>query len=128
MKIYYNPALTEKARWLRNNSTLSEVLLWKHLNKGQMKGYDFHRQKPIDNYIVDFFCYALKLVIEIDGSSHIGKEEYDAERQAKLEDLGLHFLRFDDLEVKTDIDHVLMCIEEWINDVEQKGTPPCPPC
>ncbi|NJO04013.1 MAG: DUF559 domain-containing protein [Bacteroidia bacterium] len=120
MKIYYNPILTERARWLRNNSTLSEILLWKHLKTGQMKGYDFHRQKPINNYIVDFFCYQLRLIIEIDGDSHIGKEEYDANRQATLEALGLHFLRFDDQLVKDDIDQVLATIEEWIDAFEKQ--------
>ena len=53
--IPYNPKLKEIARQLRNNSTLSEVLLWLELKGKKMRGYDFHRQKPIDNYIVDFF-------------------------------------------------------------------------
>lgn len=55
--IYYNPKLKQLARKLRNNSTLSEILLWKYLKEKQMMGYDFHRQKPLDEYIVDFFCY-----------------------------------------------------------------------
>ncbi len=56
-RIYYNPKLTALARELRNNSTLSEILLWDELKTGRMLGFDFHRQKPIDNFIVDFFCY-----------------------------------------------------------------------
>ncbi len=60
----YNPALKEKARTLRNDSTLSEVLLWNELNQDQL-GVDFHRQKPIGEYIVDFFCPELMLVIEM---------------------------------------------------------------
>ena len=100
MKIYYNPALKELARQLRNNSTLSEVLLWNELKNGKLKSYDFHRQKPIDNYIVDFFCYGLKLIIEIDGESHNQKYEEDKIRQKKLESFELTVLRFDDLEVK----------------------------
>ncbi len=68
MKIHYNPKLKDKARELRNNSTLSEILLWKKLKKKQMLGFQFYRQKPIDNYIVDFFSYTLRLVIEIDGN------------------------------------------------------------
>lgn len=63
--IPYNPALKEKARELRNNSTKTEILLWLNLKGKQMRGYDFHRQKPIDNYIVDFFCNELMLAIEI---------------------------------------------------------------
>ena len=70
-KIYhYNPKLKQRARQLRNNSTLSEVLLWNELKNGKMKGKDFHRQKPIENFIVDFFCPELALAIEIDGTSH----------------------------------------------------------
>lgn len=70
MKIYYNPKLKKLARELRNNSTLSEVLLWNQLKTRKMGGYQFMRQKPISEYIVDFFCNRLKLVIEIDGESH----------------------------------------------------------
>jgi len=99
--IPYNPALKEKARYLRNNSTLSEVLLWKHLHGTKMMGYDFHRQKPLDEYIVDFYCSELKLAIEIDGSTHTPEKFHkDMMRQRRLESLGIHFLRFDDLEVK----------------------------
>ena len=68
--IPYNPRLKEFARQLRNNSTKSEIYLWKYLSGKQMMGYDFHRQKPIDNYILDFFCYELMLGIELDGLSH----------------------------------------------------------
>ena len=112
--IPYNPALKEKARYLRNNSTLSEVLLWKHFKGKQMCDFDFHRQKPLDNYIVDFFCNELMLAIEIDGDSHIGKEKYDEVRQNKLEGLGIKFLRFADLDVKKNMNGVLEIIENWI--------------
>jgi len=114
MKIYYNPKLKAKARELRNNSTLAEVLLWNQLKGRQMRGYQFMRQKPIGNYIVDFFCSKLKLVIEIDGDSHIGKEDYDQKRQAHLEALGLSVLRFSDLDVKQNMDGVLQVLEEWM--------------
>jgi very-short-patch-repair endonuclease len=112
--IPYNPALKEKARYLRNNSTLSEVLLWKHLKGKQMCGFDFHRQKPLDNYIVDFFCNELMLAIEIDGDSHIGKEKYDEIRQKRLEGLGIKFLRFADMDVKKNMNGVIETIENWI--------------
>ena len=84
MRIYYNPKLKNLARTLRNNSTLSEVLLWNHLKGKQMKGYDFHRQKPLDNYIVDFFCPKLRLIIEIDGESHLFKGKDDQKLKAKM--------------------------------------------
>ena len=70
MKIYYNPKLKKLAQKFRNNSTKSEIKLWTFLRKDQMYDYDFHRQKPIDNYIVDFFCNRLYLAIECDGYSH----------------------------------------------------------
>jgi very-short-patch-repair endonuclease len=66
--------LKEYARELRKNATFTERLLWKYLRAGQLNGYRFLRQKPIDEYIVDFFCERLKLVIEIDGETHNDKE------------------------------------------------------
>lgn len=82
-----------------------------------MLGYQFYRQKPIDNYIVDFFSYTLRLVIEIDGDSHDDHTyEYDKKRQNNLESMGLTVLRFDDHEVKKDMENVLRVIEEWILD------------
>ncbi|TQO35558.1 very-short-patch-repair endonuclease [Arenibacter algicola] len=68
--IPYNPNLKELARQLRNNSTKAEIILWQKLKGKQMYGYDFHRQKPVDNYIIDFFCHELMLGIEVDGYSH----------------------------------------------------------
>jgi very-short-patch-repair endonuclease len=62
--IKYNPTLKLKARELCKNSTTSEIRLWMLLKKKQMLGYDFHRQKPLDEYIVDFFCNELLLAIE----------------------------------------------------------------
>ncbi|MEW6618406.1 MAG: DUF559 domain-containing protein, partial [bacterium] len=65
MKIHYNPKLKTYARELRKQGVLSEVLLWKYLRSRKMNGYQFMRQKPIGEYIVDFYCSKLKLVIEI---------------------------------------------------------------
>jgi len=116
--IYYNPSLKQKAREPRNNSTLSEVLLWIELKELKKYGYDFHRQKPIDNYIVDFFCYKLMLAIEIDGVSHGRRAEKDEKRQKRLENLGIKFLRFDDLEIKWNVDAVMKKIKGWIERTE----------
>ncbi|MCG8387287.1 MAG: HsdR family type I site-specific deoxyribonuclease, partial [Cytophagales bacterium] len=85
----YNPKLKERARKLRKAGNLPEVLFWNQVKQKQFKGYDFDRQKIIGNYIVDFFCTNCNVVIEIDGSSHDDKQEYDAERDAYLESLGL---------------------------------------
>jgi very-short-patch-repair endonuclease len=113
--IPYEKHLKELAQDLRNNSTLSEILLWNCLKKKQMMGYDFHRQKPLDRFIVDFFCHELMLAIEIDGDSHDLKEEEDVYRQKRLEAIGVRFLRFDDRDVKNNIKKVLQTIKEWIN-------------
>lgn len=113
----YNPKLIPLARKLRNNSTLSEILLWNEI-KGKKLGHDFHRQKPIANYIVDFYCPDLLLVIEIDGSSHRFNGAYDVERQKDLEAMGVEFLRFDDLEVKADIGNVVEAILWKIEQME----------
>jgi len=112
----YNPILKDLARDLRNNSTLSEVLLWKYLKGGQMLGYDFDRQKPVDNFIVDFFCNELMLAIEIDGETHNYKIRCDRERQKRIEALGVCFLRFTDEEVKQNIEGVVAEIERWIRE------------
>ena len=122
----YNPILKELARELRANSTLSEVLLWQYLRGRQMEGYDFDRQKPIDNFIVDFFCNELMLAIEIDGDTHNYKISRDIERQKRVEGLGVRFLRFTDEEVKQNIEGVVALIEMWIRDntITHPGVPP----
>lgn len=114
--IPYNPKLKQLARNLRNHSTLSEVLLWEHLKGGRMQGFDFHRQKPIGNYIVDFFCEELMLAIEIDGISHDARYFCDIKRQAELERFGISFLRFQDKDIKDNMEGVLMMIGNWIKD------------
>jgi very-short-patch-repair endonuclease len=114
IKIYYDNYLKKIARELRKQSTLSEVLLWQKLRASQMMGYRFNRQRPIGKYIVDFFCKELKLVIEIDGDSHLNKWDEDIDRQTYLESIGLTVLRFYDRDVKRNINAVLFAIEGWI--------------
>jgi very-short-patch-repair endonuclease len=112
----YNPKLKPLAKALRKNMTFSEVLLWNELKQKKMLGHDFDRQRPIDNYIVDFYCKDLMLAIEIDGISHDVEEiiENDEKRQKRLEEMGVNFLRFDDREVRKSMDNVLRTIEYWI--------------
>jgi len=114
--IPYNPKLKEVARTLRNNSTLGEILLWKQLRNKQMLGFDFHRQKPLDQFVVDFYCNELSLSIEIDGSSHTTEEaiEKDKARQKRLESFGVIFLRFTETEARNSMRTVLTKIEDWI--------------
>ncbi len=116
----YNPKLKKRARELRNNSTLSEVILWGYLKGKQMHGFDFHRQKPVDNYIVDFICSELYLAIELDGYTHLLEEasKYDRIKEQRLKELGIRLIRFWDEEVYSNIDNVLRVIE--ITVLEQK--------
>ena len=118
--IPYPPHLKETARKLRSNSTLSEVLLWNQLKCKKMNGYQFLRQRPLDKYIVDFFCYELMLAIEIDGESHNEKAEEDQIRQKRLESFGVHFLRFTDSDLKKNMDGVLQSIATWIDEFKER--------
>ena len=118
--IPYNPKLVPLAKKLRNDSTLSEILLWRKLRKKQMMGYDFDRQKPIHNYIVDFYCAELMMAIEIDGTSHKYKYQIDLEREKMLEKLGVTVIRFDDIEVKKNIHEVLKELEWHIQQLESE--------
>jgi very-short-patch-repair endonuclease len=114
--IAYNTSLKQLARQLRKNSTQSEIKLWSHLRNKQMMGYDFHRQKPIDNFILDFFCYELMLCIELDGFTHQFEDVYkkDVFKENRLLELGITTLRFADNMVMHDIANVLRAIEGFI--------------
>ena len=114
MKLPANKNLKERARELRKNSTLSEVLLWNMLKNKQMFGLDFDRQKIIGNYIVDFYCSELKPVLEIDGNSHNNKYEYDLVRHNYLTNLGLHVIHIEDLDIKNKLNDVLYDLETVI--------------
>lgn len=96
-------------------------MLWKKLRARSLRGYQFNRQKPLDNYIVDFYCQALHLVIEIDGEYHKNLSAWvkDQDRQMILENLGLNFIRFSEKEVCKDITNVLNTIEFYISNFEE---------
>ncbi|MFB9842533.1 endonuclease domain-containing protein [Mucilaginibacter ginsenosidivorans] len=117
--IPYNPNLKRLARKLRKDMTFGEVLLWNELKEDKLWGFDFDRQRCIDNYIVDFYCKELMLVIEIDGMTHNGEEAFlnDELRQNKLESLGVRFLRFTESEVKYDMNNVFRAIESKIIEI-----------
>ena len=114
--IPYRKDLKLLARKLRKNSTLSEVLLWCEIKNKQLEGFQFHRQVPMLDYIVDFYCHELNLVIEIDGDSHYHDDapHKDEIRQKRIENYGITFLRFDDIDVKQNMPHVLCSIIDWI--------------
>tara|TARA_R110002049_G_scaffold2380_3_gene17541 strand:- start:91 stop:498 length:408 start_codon:yes stop_codon:yes gene_type:complete len=124
--IPYNPNLKELARQLRNNSTKAEIILWQKLKGKQMYGYDFHRQKPIDNYIIDFFCHELMLGIEVDGYSHQIIEVFnkDVKKEGVMNMLGLHIFRFSDGQVLKDTDNVIRTIEWYIANFEEHTPDP----
>ncbi|WP_340154530.1 DUF559 domain-containing protein [uncultured Winogradskyella sp.] len=116
--IPYNPKLKLLARQLRKNSTLPEVLIWQNI-KQRAYGIQFHRQVPMLNYIADFYCHEIGLVIEIDGDSHDHSFLYDAKRQAEIEAYGVTFLRFSNDEVKKNMFSVLLVIEEKVKELTE---------
>ena len=107
MVIPYNKNLKELSKSLRNNQTEAEQRLWTRLRLKHL-GYTFYRQKPIGDYIVDFYCPKARLVIEIDGGQHFSEEtaEYDRTRTDYLQSLGLEVLRFTNSEVLKNTDSV----------------------
>lgn len=120
--IPYKPYLKGYAKKLRQNMTRSEILLWNQLKQKKMCGMDFDRQRPILNYIVDFYCKDLMLAIEVDGSSHYNNEQADCIRQIALEAQGVRFIRFDDLMVKRDMKNVLAHLESWVEaEIKENG-------
>lgn len=114
-----NSNLKHHARQLRQNSTFAEVLLWLNI-KGKSYGYEFHRQVPINEFILDFYCHELQLAIEIDDSTHDFNYNRDEKRQKKLERLGIILVRFSDYDVKHNINDVLRTLEFVINEIEEK--------
>jgi len=105
----YNKNLKQASRDLRNNMTEAEKLLWSKLRDKQILGLQFYRQKPILNYIVDFYCPAANLVIECDGSQHYTEEGLEADqiRDEALAQLELRVLRFDNGEILNQLDAVV---------------------
>ncbi len=124
--IRYDKNLKKLARQLRNNSTQSEIYLWQKLKRKQFFGYDFHRKKLIDCYILDFFCHELMLGIEIDGYSHefIEVFEKDTIKSKRMCELGITIIRFSDKEIFKDMENVLRALEFYVLEFER--THPCP--
>jgi very-short-patch-repair endonuclease len=116
----YNRQLKQNSRALRSGMTDAEQKLWYRLRRKQINGWQFYRQKPIGEYIVDFYCPAARLVVELDGSQHFEPlhQAADRQRDAFLENLGLRVLRFDNRQVLLEIDAVVETIA---------GIPPGPP-
>jgi very-short-patch-repair endonuclease len=117
----YKRKLTTLARKNRNNPSPAEKKIWYEvLCRKQFEGYKFTRQKPIGDYIIDFYCSKLQLVIEIDGDSHSENKEYDKARTKTLSQLGLRVLRYTNHDVCNNIEGVYQ-------DLMQVIEPPTPP-
>ena len=121
----YNPILKPYSRTLRSNMTDAEQLLWSKLRRKQILGVQFNRQKPVAGFIVDFYCAAANLVIELDGSQHAEPEQHikDKDRNQKLKALGLEVLRFNNHQVLKE----LAAVMDVVFEVVEKKIPPTPP-
>ena len=125
---HYNSKLQNQAKYLRQSMTKGEACLWKYqLRNRQMMGYQFRRQRPILNYIADFVCLDLLLIIEVDGITHETEEQYlkDQERNLKLETVGFTTLRFSNWEVLNRLAGVSELICAWIT-ANAQSPPPGP--
>lgn len=124
--IPYTPQAKAFAQKLRQQMTYSEVKLWNELKNGLMMGYDFDRQRPMLNYIVDFYCKDLMLALEVDGKTHEDKDVLlkDPIRQDEIEQYGISFLRFNALDVVRDMKNVLRTIENYIVSYEEQNDVP----
>ncbi|MBP7850975.1 MAG: endonuclease domain-containing protein [Lentimicrobiaceae bacterium] len=109
--------IVARARQLRKSLTPSEKILWQALRKKQVAGMRFRRQHPIAQFIVDFYCHQVGLIIEIDGEIHLERDqmERDENRTHALEHFGLQVLRFRNEQIKQDLDNVLNRIREEID-------------
>jgi very-short-patch-repair endonuclease len=123
---HYNQKLKDFANSNRKEMTKAEACIWKYLlSRKQMMGFSFRRQRPVLNYIADFMCKELMLIIEIDGITHQWENvsKNDIVRSEKLEEIGFTIIRFSDDEVLNDIKNVNQTICFYIDDYLEKTTP-----
>ncbi len=125
----YRTDLISAARQLRGHLTDSEAMLWSRVRRKRLLGVQFYRQKPIGDYIVDFFAPRARLVVEVDGSQHLTNHhaQKDTDRDAFLESLGLKVLRFNSREVLKETAGVIKRIYSVIEERVKKEIPPGPP-
>ena len=114
IELPYNPKLKERAKELRKAKNLSEVLFWTQVNKKQFHEIDFDRQRIIGNYIVDFYVKKLGLIIEIDGTSHDEKVEYDSKRENYLKSLNLKIYRIPVDDILNHLSTAMQALENFI--------------
>lgn len=103
---YQHPMLLDRARRLRHDATVPENVLWGILRGGRLGGLKFRRQYPIGPYIVDFYCHSARLVVELDGNSHLDKSEPDNQRTAFLRQQGLQVFRVTNGDLRDNLEAV----------------------
>ena len=113
--------MNDYARYLRNNATEAERRLWQHLRRRQLNGFKFRRQHAIGRYVCDFVCLEVAVVVELDGSQHLGQVPYDEQRDAFLRSTGLRVLRFWNGLVFSEPDAVVQTIVEALTRAELDG-------
>ena len=125
----YNPNLKELSRYLRSDMTDAEQALWARLRRKQIMDIQFYRQKPIGQYIVDFYAPKVYLVVEVDGGGHFEEaaKQYDERRTIFLQTQGLTVLRFNNLEILRELDAVMLMIWEEVKNRLEIEIPPSPP-
>jgi leucyl-tRNA synthetase len=116
----YYSSIGVAAKALRKGMTKPEALLWSELRNRRLGGLKFRRQVPFDTYILDFLCPLCKLIIEVDGGSHIGFDERDTERDTHFQSLGYTTLRFSNERIRGDLPQVL-------EEIARKCNSPHPP-
>jgi very-short-patch-repair endonuclease len=112
------PLINQRARQLRQQLTPAEACLWQAIRNRQLNGLKFRRQHPVGRFILDFYCPAYKLAIEVDGGIHLDRVEYDTARTKHLESYGYRVIRFKNEEVLNDLDRVLNAIVQFVAELE----------
>lgn len=104
--ISYDAVLKYRARKNRKKGSLPEARIWKHVLSRKQTGYKFTRERPIDHFIVDFYCAELLVAVEIDGDDHSEKMEYDEHRTGYLAEMGIQVIRYSNRDVMNHLDGV----------------------
>ena len=118
-KVYNKKSEQPKRKQLRNNPTYAEKILWLSLRKRQVEGIRFLRQYSVNKFVIDFYAPEIKLAIEVDGCSHIGKEKYDMERQKYIENFNIMVIRFKNEQVIGNPDEVVAEIKAVIRGIKE---------
>ncbi len=129
-RVYNRSSEKTKRQLFRRVTPKAEQVLWSKLRRRQMLGYKFRRQYSIAAYVVDFYCPAARMAIELDGDSHFqkGSPARDEAKQAAIESFGIHFLRFRNVEIFEHLDVVLAAIARHLLELQRNYPPEVPPC